>query len=367
MTQRRQRGMHLVEPDSPHILSVAVAGEQVAHLGMPAVHRLNAARGAENKVSIRHVDRFVIGVSEPRSDLAHLPGFQVHFVKVVVVGLVRFLPGEREPLRVVRNVRVADHAAGIVNQRGELTVNSVHLQYAQGRARYEVMFVLRVGEPLGVGIVRTAHVEVLGERDALELVGVWRQAQFAAFFARRRIQQCPSRISRRNAGQRLALAAEFSGIFAQRVDHALNCFDVGGARHSVLGAPVGDEFFAVVRFHVFIFRRQAEFEATALPGATGGVRRADALVLHHGRGERLHVNRRSGRQARSQTTYKHHNTNGKSHAYLLHELTVYFPAGLPHASTSVRAAYPPGLLSISLVNFIHFTVRFPIGNPWRSP
>ncbi len=72
--QRGESGVHLVEAESPHVAAVAVAGEQVAHLGPPAIDRLDAAGGAEDDVAVGHVDGLVIGVAQPRGKLPHLPG-----------------------------------------------------------------------------------------------------------------------------------------------------------------------------------------------------------------------------------------------------------------------------------------------------
>ena len=111
------------------------------------------------------VDALVIGEAKPGGQLPHAAGRHLELVKVIVVFIERLLPREQHPLPVVRHVGVAEHAAGIIDQRANLPEQAVHGQEAEARAGHKCPLVLRVGLPLGVGVVRAAQIVVLGEDD----------------------------------------------------------------------------------------------------------------------------------------------------------------------------------------------------------
>ena len=73
---RRDRwevGVDLVVAESAKEPSVAVAGEQVAHLGPPAVDRLYAACRVEHEVAVGQVRAFAVGKAQAVRDLPHVP------------------------------------------------------------------------------------------------------------------------------------------------------------------------------------------------------------------------------------------------------------------------------------------------------
>jgi hypothetical protein len=104
----RKVRVDLVVPQPPQVSPVAVAGVEVRDLGPEAIDGLHAPRGTENDVAGRQVRAFVIGVPEAEGELPHFAVGRGHLVEVVVVLAVGFLPREKDPLAVVRDVRVAE-------------------------------------------------------------------------------------------------------------------------------------------------------------------------------------------------------------------------------------------------------------------
>ena len=171
--------VHLVEADAAHELAVAVHQEHVARAHVPAVHVLETTRGAEHDVAVRKIDSLVVGHALPERQLADAARRHVHFVEMVVVAAGGLLPREENALPVVRNIRVANHAVGVVEQRRLPDVQPfVQRQHAQARAGLEVELLPRaagvedvfVAHGVGVGVVRSAHVEMLGEHDAVQFL-----------------------------------------------------------------------------------------------------------------------------------------------------------------------------------------------------
>ena len=84
---------------------------------------------------------------------------------MIVVVAIALLPREEDPIGVKRDVRIANHALFVLDQRADLAVVALHLEDTERRAGPEMAFGLGVGEPLGVGVVRSAEIVVLGEDD----------------------------------------------------------------------------------------------------------------------------------------------------------------------------------------------------------
>ena len=171
--------VYLVEADAAHELAVAVHQEHVARAHVPAVHVLEAARGTEHDVAVRKIDSLVVGHALPERQLADVARRHVHFVEMVVVVAGGLLPRKEDALAVIRHVRVADHAVGVVDQRRLPDVQPfVQRQHAQAGTWLEVELLhhatgvelVLVAYGVGVGVVRPAHVEMLGEHDAVQLL-----------------------------------------------------------------------------------------------------------------------------------------------------------------------------------------------------
>ena len=172
-------GVHLVEADPAHEPAVAIHQEHVAHAHVPAVHVLEAAGGTEHDVAVGQVHALVVRHALPEGQLPDRARRDVHLVQVVVVAPGRLLPREQDALPVVRHVRVADHAV-LVAQQHRLPRAQIVVQFeqAQAGAALEVELLhhaagiedVLVAHGIRVGVVRPAHVEVLGEDDAPELV-----------------------------------------------------------------------------------------------------------------------------------------------------------------------------------------------------
>ena len=204
--------VHLVEGDAAHELAVAVHQKHVARAHVPAVHVLEAARGAEHDVAVRKVDSLVVGHALPERQLPHGARRHVHFVEMVVVVAGGLLPREEDARAVVRHVRVADHAVGVLDQRRLPDVQSfVQRQHAQAGAGLEVELLLHaagvedvlVAHRVGIGVVRPAHVEVLGEHDAAQLLAERPEQPFpvagTAVGPKRHKGQCGIRRARKDA------------------------------------------------------------------------------------------------------------------------------------------------------------------------
>ena len=136
--------MHLVEPETPEVAAIPVAGVKVARLCPEATNGLNAARRGEDDVVVRQVSGLVIGEAQARRDLAHEVGGHIQLVEMVVVLIKRLLPREEHALTIPRHRRIADCARGIGHEGTHLAVKPFHLQHAQLRVRQEMAFILRV-------------------------------------------------------------------------------------------------------------------------------------------------------------------------------------------------------------------------------
>ena len=155
---------------------------------------MNASRRVENDVPVGQVSAFVVGVTQPVSQWTLLAGSQIQFVQVVIVLLIRFFPSKQDAIAFVGDIRIADDAMGIFDQVADRAEQAIQVHHAQRTAGPEVPLVLRVGLAFGIGVVRTAHQEVLREHDALQHAAVRRQAGRPPQDRRVQVQFGPHRI-----------------------------------------------------------------------------------------------------------------------------------------------------------------------------
>jgi hypothetical protein len=155
--------VNLVKCQPPQEPAVAVTAVQIADLGPPTIHNLHATGRIEDNVAVRQVGAFVIGDAQAAGQLPNSAGLQVHFVQVIIVLAIRFFPRKQHAAAVIRNVRIANHTAGIVDQRFDPHVFAVPMCQAKRRAGHEMTLGLSVRLAFGIGVVRAAHRIVLGE------------------------------------------------------------------------------------------------------------------------------------------------------------------------------------------------------------
>ncbi len=260
---RRIIVMDLIECQPPQETAVAVAAVQIADLGPPAVDDLHAAGRVEDDVAVRQVGGFVIRDAQAAGQLPDGPRCQVHLVQMVVVFAVGFLPGEQHAAAVVGHIRIADHAARIVDQRLDAQLVAVPACQAKRRAGDEMAFRLRVRLAFGVGVVRAAQRVMLGEHELrhafaerpqsfcpAQATGVGVQAQPGGIVGRRRdlaqrLQAGRDGLARRpqivqHAADQLLLERCVAPGFEEPAEFALGVEIVpGGAKRTVLQQPVG--------------------------------------------------------------------------------------------------------------------------------
>ena len=79
--------MDLVVAEAAEEAAVAVARVEVAHLGPPAIHALDAAGGVEDEVAVGQVGALVVGEAEAEGETGgacHRGGWLVEMVVVLV-------------------------------------------------------------------------------------------------------------------------------------------------------------------------------------------------------------------------------------------------------------------------------------------
>ena len=109
--------MDLVECQPAKEAAIAVARVQVAHLRPPAIDGLHAAGGTEDDLAVRRVNPLIVGETQAKGQLPHPAGRGIELVEMIVILVQRFFPGKQHFLPVVGDVGIAEHAAGIVDQR----------------------------------------------------------------------------------------------------------------------------------------------------------------------------------------------------------------------------------------------------------
>ncbi len=171
--------MNLVERQPPDPAAVLVAAVQVAHLGPPAVDRLNAAGRVEQDLAIGQIGPLVVGHAQSERQLPAGSPVQIQLVQVIVIQTIRLLPGKQHAPAVVRHVGVANDAVGVVDERLDVDLAVAQGRQAQSAAGNEVPLGLGVGLAFGVRIVRPAHRRVPGEDQLRALLLERPQADLA--------------------------------------------------------------------------------------------------------------------------------------------------------------------------------------------
>jgi hypothetical protein len=215
-------GVDLVEAEAAEALAVLVAGVEVGDLGPPAVDGLDAAGGAEDDVAVGEAGGLVVGVAESVGELADPLRGDVDLIEVVVVLPVVLLPGEDDLGPVVGDVGVADDALGVVDERGDLAVEALLVEEAEGAAGDPVALGLGVALALGVGVVAAADVPVLGEDELRPLGEEGLEALRAAGLAGLDVEVLPAGVAALGGAQRVHLGPERGGVPVQLLEDRLD-------------------------------------------------------------------------------------------------------------------------------------------------
>ena len=160
----REIVMYLVKGDAGDVRTIRVAPVDVAHLGPPAIDNLHTPGRIEEDRTIGKVAPLVIGDSRAEGQLGHLARRQIHLIQMEIVLPVMGTVGEKQPRPVGRDIHIADASLFRLEEH-RLVPKPLRrrLHQTERAGALDVNpFGLRVGQTLGIGVVRPAHHIVAG-------------------------------------------------------------------------------------------------------------------------------------------------------------------------------------------------------------
>ena len=217
--------------DALDVRAVGVAAVEDADLGHPAVDPAVAAGGDEDDVAVGQVGGLEV-VVRAVGELAQARAVDVDLVEVVVAGACLAV-GEEDPLAVVVDLRVADGAARVVDDRGDFAGSRVppgepagvgdRAVAGEGHLVFIVAVVADVGVPVRVVVLHAGAEDDFLDVGQRAFEGIFEE--WAWLFAVWLLSLC-------GAGRGKGQKSEEEGGLSERKGEK-HCLAPGATRHAI--------------------------------------------------------------------------------------------------------------------------------------